>query len=94
MAAIAVAPASAPFSLVSNLIQADAYAVSLLGYLLSDSSGLGVSARGGALKRSYADGPHFADFFHAAYALMLAFSCLIPLTAVCTARCSFFSYAS
>ncbi|GAA5997768.1 uncharacterized protein JCM10292_006800 [Rhodotorula paludigena] len=70
LAAIAVAPASAPFSLVSNLIQADAYAVSLLGYLLSDSSGL--------------------DFFHASYALMLAFSCLIPLTAIGPSRRTLF----
>ncbi|GAA6027498.1 hypothetical protein JCM8097_007891 [Rhodosporidiobolus ruineniae] len=62
IAAIALAPASAPGALVTNLIQADAYAVSLLGYLLSDSSGL--------------------DFFHAAYALLLALSSLIPLTAI------------
>ncbi|GAA5912279.1 hypothetical protein JCM8208_001321 [Rhodotorula glutinis] len=62
IAAIAIAPASAPSSLLSNLIQANAYAVSLLGYLLSDSSGL--------------------DFFHAAYALLLAFSSLIPLAAI------------
>ncbi|GAA5935668.1 hypothetical protein JCM10213_003655 [Rhodosporidiobolus nylandii] len=44
IAAIALSPASAPSSLVTNLIQADAYAVSLLGYLLSDSSGLGAAA--------------------------------------------------
>ncbi|GAA5970843.1 hypothetical protein JCM11641_004476 [Rhodosporidiobolus odoratus] len=62
IAAIALSPASAPSSLLTNLIQADAYAVSLLGYLLSDSSGL--------------------DFFHAAYALLLALSSLIPLTAI------------
>ncbi|BGP47800.1 hypothetical protein JCM10450v2_003665 [Rhodotorula kratochvilovae] len=42
-AAIAIAPASAPSSLISNLIQANAYAVSLLGYLLSNSSGLAAS---------------------------------------------------
>ncbi|GAA5848522.1 hypothetical protein JCM9279_006590 [Rhodotorula babjevae] len=62
IAAIAIAPASAPSSLLSNLIQANAYAVSLLGFLLSDSTGL--------------------DFFHAAYALLLAFSSLIPLAAL------------
>ncbi|GAA5849417.1 hypothetical protein JCM8547_000440 [Rhodosporidiobolus lusitaniae] len=62
IAAIALSPSSAPSSLVTNLIQADAYAVSLLGYLLSDSSGL--------------------DYFHAAYALLLALSSLIPLTAL------------
>ncbi|GAA5885522.1 hypothetical protein JCM6882_007451 [Rhodosporidiobolus microsporus] len=62
LAAIALSPASAPSALVTNLIQADAYAVALLGWLLSDSSGL--------------------DFFHAAYALLLAFSSLIPLTAI------------
>ncbi|GAA6051371.1 hypothetical protein JCM3770_004507 [Rhodotorula araucariae] len=61
IAAIAISPASAPSSLISNLIQANAYSVSLLGYLLSNSSGL--------------------DFFHAAYALLLAFSSLIPLAA-------------
>ncbi|KPV75263.1 uncharacterized protein RHOBADRAFT_53260 [Rhodotorula graminis WP1] len=64
IAAIAIAPASAPSSLLSNLIQANAYAVSLLGYLLSDSS----------------------DFFHAAYALLLAFSSLIPLAAIGPSR--------
>ncbi|BGO99455.1 hypothetical protein NBRC10513v2_003552 [Rhodotorula toruloides] len=59
---IAMAPQSAPTSLISSLIQANAYAVTLLGYLLSDASGL--------------------DFFHASYALMLAFSSLIPLAAI------------
>ncbi|ORY56171.1 hypothetical protein BCR35DRAFT_315944, partial [Leucosporidium creatinivorum] len=62
IAAIALSPESAPNSLFTNLLQCNAYAISLLYYLLSDSSGL--------------------DWFHAAYALMLALSCLIPLTAI------------
>ncbi|GAA5859879.1 hypothetical protein JCM1840_001778 [Sporobolomyces johnsonii] len=66
IAAIALSPSSAPSALVTNLIQADAYAVSLLGYLLTQSS----------------DGSSQLDFFHAAYALLLALSSLIPLTAI------------
>lgn len=50
--------------------QANAYAVALLGRLLTDHSGL--------------------DFFHAGYALLLALSCLIPLTAI-GERLSFFT---
>ncbi|GAA5928938.1 uncharacterized protein JCM15063_004013 [Sporobolomyces koalae] len=60
--AIALSPASAPTALTTNLIQANAYALVLLGYLLTNSKEL--------------------DFFHAAYALLLAFSSLIPLTAI------------
>ncbi|GAA6061229.1 hypothetical protein JCM10212_002688 [Sporobolomyces blumeae] len=62
IAAIAMSPASAPSALVTNLIQANAYALSLLGYLLTNTEEL--------------------DFFHAAYALLLALSSLIPLTAI------------
>lgn len=62
VAAIAIAPSSAPVSLLNTLIQADAYAVTLLGYTLTGDGSL--------------------DFFHAGYALLLAFSSLIPLTAV------------
>ncbi|KAM0751363.1 hypothetical protein T439DRAFT_380344 [Meredithblackwellia eburnea MCA 4105] len=64
IAAIALSPESAPSSLFVNLLQCNAYAISLLLYLLSDQ-----------VKASL-------DYFHAAYALMLALSSLIPLTAV------------
>ncbi|GAA5836197.1 hypothetical protein JCM3766R1_001993 [Sporobolomyces carnicolor] len=66
--AIALSPASAPTALTTNLIQANAYALVLLGYLLNNSQELG-------------DAPP-TDLFHAAYALLLAFSSLIPLTAI------------
>lgn len=49
-----MSPESAPNALFTNLLQCNAYAISLLYYLLSDASGL--------------------DWFHAAYALMLALS--------------------
>lgn len=62
IAAIAIAPSSAPVSLLNTLIQADAYAIVLVGYTLTGSGEL--------------------DFFHAGYALLLAFSSLIPLTAI------------
>lgn len=68
VAAIAIAPSSAPVSLLNTLIQADAYAVTLLGYTLTGDGSL--------------------DFFHAGYALLLAFSSLIPLTAVSGFDCS------
>ncbi|GAA6023117.1 hypothetical protein JCM11491_000076 [Sporobolomyces phaffii] len=60
--AITLSPASAPTALTTSLIQANAYALVLLGYLLTNTAEL--------------------DFFHAAYALLLAFSALIPLTAI------------
>ncbi|POY71886.1 hypothetical protein BMF94_5247 [Rhodotorula taiwanensis] len=59
---IAIAPSSAPVSLLNTLIQADAYAVTLLGYTLTGDGSL--------------------DFFHAGYALLLAFSTLSPPWAV------------
>ncbi|TKA55248.1 hypothetical protein B0A53_02218 [Rhodotorula sp. CCFEE 5036] len=62
IAAIAIAPSSAPVTLLNTLIQADAYAIVLVGYTLTGSGEL--------------------DFFHAGYALLLAFSSLIPLTAI------------
>ncbi|GAA6007886.1 hypothetical protein JCM10207_004913 [Rhodosporidiobolus poonsookiae] len=40
IAAIALSPSSSPSVLTTSLIQTDAYAISLLWYLLSDSSGL------------------------------------------------------
>lgn len=40
VAAIALAPSSAPNSLFVNLLQANAYAISLLYYLLNDSASL------------------------------------------------------
>ena len=62
VAAIAMSPESAPNALFTNLLQCNAYAISLLYYLLSDSSGL--------------------DWFHAAYALMLALSVSSPISAM------------
>ncbi|GAA5987958.1 hypothetical protein JCM5350_007835 [Sporobolomyces pararoseus] len=67
--AIALSPSSAPTALTTNLIQANAYALVLIGYLLTDTQELGETT-------------FLTYFFHAAYALLLAFSSLIPLTAI------------
>lgn len=65
IAAIALSPESAPSTLFVTLLQCNAYAISLLIYLMTGTS---TTSR--------------LDFFHAGYALMLALSCLIPLTAI------------